>query len=574
MFDQDTLAQLEAGYQRQRGLAETLQQGAGRAGGAKGLALDLLPFGRVIEKKVNPNAGSITGGELLSEALLTALPFGLGKATKLVRAGKGASSASKAIKSAPVKRTQKVANELTARGGGFKVGPQVGGTSRMDDAADVYQRHNITGTPKQQLKKIDKDIMPTLSKKVDDVLVRNDVPMSGSTVRTNIKKAVDDPLKYPELDLSTPGAQRYLNSHLKKYASAKNAKDVNDYIKTLNPTAIRAQDKLARGVPLTDKETAALAAKKAGDEVLSEIAEIKPLKKDMAILFDRYAETSAQVGKKSGIPVVGGIVSAPASGARYVESKVGQLLSRKGAKELPQSTDSLTRALLRTTGQQAGVRAGADILGMRDKGVVPEKLEQALMPPSEDALLSDMTMEGTDPLDAATESTGPLDPLSLQDNVQQILAQGGSVKDAQEYVSLVKALQDVGGTKEQKLSAAQKQSLGKINTANAILDRFETMLGEVDRSDFGPAARVQGLASTIGAVTGLDQQAKVYNDLRNGLMAQLAKALGESGALAQGDIDRALSLVPSLGETPNERSRKMMELRALISGMKQGITGV
>lgn len=65
----------------------------GRAGGAKGLALDVLPFGRVIEKVANPNAGNITAGEIGVEAALSLAPFGLGRVIKGVRAAKGAKAA-------------------------------------------------------------------------------------------------------------------------------------------------------------------------------------------------------------------------------------------------------------------------------------------------------------------------------------------------------------------------------------------------------------------------------------------------------------------------------------------------
>jgi hypothetical protein len=67
------------------------------AGGIGGLALDLLPFGRQGEKILTGRASEITPGEVASEALLSLVPLGVGKAAKvgkgLFKAGKRGSKA-------------------------------------------------------------------------------------------------------------------------------------------------------------------------------------------------------------------------------------------------------------------------------------------------------------------------------------------------------------------------------------------------------------------------------------------------------------------------------------------------
>lgn len=56
------------------------------AGGIGGLALDLIPGGRQLEKLYTGRAKEITPGEVAGEVLLSAIPFGIGKAAKV---GKG-----------------------------------------------------------------------------------------------------------------------------------------------------------------------------------------------------------------------------------------------------------------------------------------------------------------------------------------------------------------------------------------------------------------------------------------------------------------------------------------------------
>lgn len=208
-------------------------------------------------------------------------------------------------------------------------------------------------------------------------------------------------------------------------------------------------------------------------------------------------------------------------------------------------------------------------------GTALSLLEQAITPsgdPSADFGTTGVeAMEPTPDMGIGMPQGGGLEETILALAQEDLVTTGGK------NLSAIKAYGDIvtkfgGSAAQPKLTAMQKQSLGKVNTAEAILDRFESLLGDRERSDVGPLARVQGVAANVGAFTGLDQGAKVYNDLRQGLMSQLAKSLGESGAMAEGDIRRALALVPALGETPQESSAKIAELRALLSSMRQGIS--
>lgn len=302
------------------------------AGGAAGSAIGEALKERITGQKLNAKDIAIQGG-------LGALP-GVFKGAKagvtalkagkdLQEAGGAAQTASQAAGQTTPSLFGKLSTNLTKSGSGLKINGAVGDINKTDQAAQTLQRLGIKGTPNTQLKKI-ADTMSSHGAKVDAILSKNPISVDGSQVKAQVAQAIDDPTKFAELDLSTPGAQRALNAHLDKFAGATNAKEVNDYIKVLNPIATKAQDALVRGATLTDKQTAALAAKKAGDEVLSQFPEIKPLKQDMATLFERNPQIAAQAGKSADIPILGalGIKSkAAASVGNSIKSTAGQALA-------------------------------------------------------------------------------------------------------------------------------------------------------------------------------------------------------------------------------------------------------
>lgn len=227
----------------------------------------------------------------------------------------------------------KLSTNRTRAASGIKTDPGVGGIERADEAASTFQRLKITGTPEKQLRRVN-EVMASHGKQVDDILAKNPIQLDGAAVKAQAAKAIEDPLKYAELDLSTPGAQKALNTHLDKFAQAKTAKDVNDYVKVVNKVAVKAKAKLDKGGTLTDKEAAALAAKRSGDEVLSQYPEIAPLKKDMATLFERNGDVTKQSEKTLGVPLLG--------------------IKSKGLAQVKSGVDSATGKVLNTADKVAG----------------------------------------------------------------------------------------------------------------------------------------------------------------------------------------------------------------------------
>lgn len=83
------------------------------------------------------------------------------------------------------------------------------------------------------------------------------------------------------------------------------------------------------------------------------------------------------------------------------------------------------------------------------------------------------------------------------------------------------------------------------------------------------ARSVRGILNGLGALAGTDaaKRRAVFDANARGTLARIVRAMGESGALAEGDIQRAIALLPRLGAVPQtERQARMhfQELRAIL----------
>jgi hypothetical protein len=224
----------------------------------------------------------------------------------------------------------KTAQALTESGSGLKVGNAVGDIDRLAEQASFMQKY--TGTPRKQLQLMAKD-MGVLGKEVDDILTKTPVKIDGNAINTRLQNAITDLTdeRFIDLDLTNPSVQKIVDRYGAKFAEATDAKAVNDLVKTFNKTATRAQTKLfdPKAGVLTAQEQAALALKRAGDDVLSEIPEIAPLKKQMAQIFEANPQVAKASERGISSPLLGGVkVKSPMQGLMGAQSKAGGFLGR------------------------------------------------------------------------------------------------------------------------------------------------------------------------------------------------------------------------------------------------------
>ena len=113
-------------------------------------------------------------------------------------------------------------------------------------------------------------------------------------------------------------------------------------------------------------------------------------------------------------------------------------------------------------------------------------------------------------------------------------------------------------------TAAQTGQVAQIQAATGLINQLETaFLGAQSKGQTGfGVGPVSGL---LGGVTGgaINQEAALYNSLRKGFTALIARATGERGVLTDADAQRALSLIPSLNDSPSLARNKLKEVREI-----------
>lgn len=606
MFDQNTLKQLENNYspvdfsskpeQKKKGrggfltsLISELGGSGGALGGASaGAALgSVVPgIGTAIGGLIGAGVGGFAGGTSgrlvenkvrddefrVKDALKEGAFSGVAGAgpIKLAKAGSGAikGAFSSGVREGAEESLDKsifnkitggkvdaAGKRLTEQGSGLKADKNVGGMAGLDEQSQFMTKY--TGTPRQQRVSMEKD-MKDLSGQVDDVLTKTPIPINGASVGQRLKTAAEDLTdeRYLDIDLNNPSVTKIIDRYSEKFGKVQDAKGVNDIVKTLNKTATRAQNKLMNpnAGPLTAQESAALALKRAGDDVLSDIPEIAPLKKNMAQIFEVTPQVAAQAEKGLSSPFLGGVkVKTPTQALNYTQSKAGALL--QGATGGPP-----------TSGGPGIVGLGSRILtGRGIDNATSQNIGMGIDPTQENedqqAAIGGLGA-GELGTDTPTEDDSPFAVQNVEANIKSILAQGGKQKDVADYLSNVKMYQAL--TQE---SGGQK---ALNSTASGVIADTKTGLASLDA--------LSGKISKSGANNPLLGQIRSKNPFdteAQGLQASVAtakqivgKAL-EGGVLRKEDESKYAKLLPTMGDTDATAQYKIDELTKLITGRLQ-----
>lgn len=120
------------------------------------------------------------------------------------------------------------------------------------------------------------------------------------------------------------------------------------------------------------------------------------------------------------------------------------------------------------------------------------------------------------------------------------------------------------------LSAAGQKSMVASDNALSSVQRLEQLLGQTGGQDNGVLARIMGGAQGIAGGAGLDDNARIYNDVAGSLVTPLARAIsGETGTLSDQDIKRAQGMIPQLTDSNRVRQEKIQQMYAAIQAAQQ-----
>jgi len=121
------------------------------------------------------------------------------------------------------------------------------------------------------------------------------------------------------------------------------------------------------------------------------------------------------------------------------------------------------------------------------------------------------------------------------------------------------------------ISAAEEAlELGQRG-AEAVLGRLDELVADVfPEGKF--LARAMAAPGILGSlITQDDPNVALYESLRKGTLAPIIRAMGEKGTLAEGDVKRAIELLPKLFPIPDSKevaTQKLAQIREILSNVK------
>ena len=116
-----------------------------------------------------------------------------------------------------------------------------------------------------------------------------------------------------------------------------------------------------------------------------------------------------------------------------------------------------------------------------------------------------------------------------------------------------------------KLSAAQQTQLAKFDSAEDAINELEDLYNQAG----GGKGAILGWLQERGADLTLDSNARTYRQMAEGLVNQIAQAIGKTDSLnTEGEVKRALQLVPSLTDDAKTAQNKLKTLRQMLDQTK------
>ena len=122
-------------------------------------------------------------------------------------------------------------------------------------------------------------------------------------------------------------------------------------------------------------------------------------------------------------------------------------------------------------------------------------------------------------------------------------------------------------SKVKRLQTNDKDS-GTAQKQQAAMDILNTLMGNFQAQGF-----IGGnITNILNGLTGgnYNYQAANYNEQAKGSLSMIIKALGETGALAEGDVERAMGLIPQITDSEEKAYDKYVKLMTMLQSAGQG----
>lgn len=535
-FDLDAL---EQNYQPMSFGQPQVQKPQPKKQGLGGFLMSLLPGGSLVDKKIRGE--HIDRGDVAEEVALSAVPFGLGKVFR------GASTASKIVRGA--EKVAEKPKEIKGFARGALRQSTIAPTSTLKKASEqdelIGLSRSLPGMRGSAAKKF-RNVEPEIGKmtsRVDELLKGVDTKLPFNKLDQRAKDIHD-------LIPDTIEQKRFANEYRTLVNNAfgdtipkeLSASDLNSKMRrAVNGQLSGVFKKIEAGTQLTDKDEALLKLRDVLSSSLEDLApdlvkgEVKQTNKNISTLLSGIPEFKKASEEGGKLPFVGRVpgISQAFAGAT------------QGGADIAGRT--LTNPLARGTLAQAGVRGAADATGMRDVGAEEDTMDN----PQDitDAFALKGQGVGVDAPQAA-----PTSEYSRETMLADIQKDPDNMSD---YIKLYETLNPEGGATDDK-------STRGLNSLN--------QLGELYSQAGGGQSRAGGFLQNVLGKAGESSQVNAYNQVRDGLVAGIARALGETGVLSDQDIARYKKMLPNITDNPEEAQIKIETLKSIMQA-NQSIGG-
>jgi len=521
------------------------------AGGAGGSAL-----GEFLRQKISGEENDL--GTMGREALLGAVPGGLGLLGKGVKAARGATAGVKAAATATdvasavrpsgvVGHAKDIARSKSQKGFGLEVGQNMGrGKILTPDKAD--EMHSFTtdranlyggikaGKPINQARDA-QNVFNNVKTKLGSELDKINRPVTTDEITSIGTKAAEK----VNADAAVTGTTKTLEKLSAKAAAAKD-------LKALEAVRMEADDLAftSTGAGKTSAAAQARAVRESIDDLMTNLSpDYKAVKGDYMMAKEALEMTSKASKSAKGfkIPFIDAEVGKQSISG--VKNKAAAMVSGDGTAGIEKTAGF--RPFIKPAAQQFGTRAAATgVLGTPFAGVAPEAPEVA-----PDALL------GPQPLG----ETVPAQP-SHADAANKYLQETGDVEGASKLLAFAESMGAMSGSAEKPLSAEASKTIATANSGLQSLGLLESMVSEggvptgtvvPGRGLLGGAG--QALLGTADFDAAADNVADAMVRARTG-----AAATKEELALYR-------RLLPQAFDSPEVASQKMRTVRDFFSSI-------
>lgn len=185
---------------------------------------------------------------------------------------------------------------------------------------------------------------------------------------------------------------------------------------------------------------------------------------------------------------------------------------------------------------------------------------------STDATTAAMGLDGSYGMNAGTGANSQIaSQLADIQNGMQLALAAGDITSYNQLMSLYKDAYDIYEAQNKStgstLSTAEKNQIAKLQSAGTALDELEALY---QKAGGGQGIIGGNIANFLGGL-GLNSDVNTYNQLAQGLINQIGAAIGKTDSLnTEGEVQRALSLVPKITDDNQTAMNKLATLRSLL----------